>query len=392
MSAAADLPAASAVAVSPAAEAPEPVEMDALLTSLKTLDAPELFKVMKAALTEAEKRTKSGTKRRAAPTSTKKAGSMPKGVVPPQLRKPRAWVEFVLAHALQNGWESFTVHQTRKDKETGEKIEEEIEMPASILHDGAYVYEGSVTEKQPAGKQLIQKDAMSLSKQYWAPKEKKGTRPDLYEEFENSYVEEAVEASETASTASTATKVVKKTAAEKEAEAAAKKEQKEREKEEKKAQREKERADKKAAADAEKAEKKAAAAAEKAKLKAEKEAGKKPAAKGPVPAAAVKKAAPAAPVKAAAAAPAAAAAGGAGAKAPVKKAPVAAAKKEEWSCPADGMVHPWSFKGKKYLRNSDNEVWLAGADGGCGEWQGVYLPAEDRIDDSVPEPEFEDEE
>jgi len=89
------------------------------------------------------------------------------------------------------------------------------------------------------------------------------------------------------------------------------------------------------------------------------------------------------PVKAAAAAPV---------KAPVKKAAVAAPKKEEWSCPADGMVHPWPYKGKTYLRNSDNEVWLRGADGGCGEWQGVYLPAEDRIDDSVPEPVFDDEE
>jgi hypothetical protein len=56
------------------------------------------------------------------------------------------------------------------------------------------------------------------------------------------------------------------------------------------------------------------------------------------------------------------------------------------------MVHPWAYKGKQYLRNSDNEVWLKGADGGCGEWQGIYLPAEDRIDDSVEEPVFEDEE
>ena len=70
----------------------------------------------------------------------------------------------------------------------------------------------------------------------------------------------------------------------------------------------------------------------------------------------------------------------------------AAAKKEEWTCPADGMVHPWPYKGKTYLRNSDNEIWARGADGGCGDWMGIYLPAEDRIDDSVPEPEFEDEE
>jgi hypothetical protein len=79
-------------------------------------------------------------------------------------------------------------------------------------------------------------------------------------------------------------------------------------------------------------------------------------------------------------------------KAAAAKKPAAAPAKEEWTCPSDGMVHAWPYKGKQYLRNSDNEVWLKGADGGCGEWQGIYLPAEDRIDDSVPEPEFDDEE
>jgi hypothetical protein len=56
------------------------------------------------------------------------------------------------------------------------------------------------------------------------------------------------------------------------------------------------------------------------------------------------------------------------------------------------MVHPWPYKGKQYLRNSDNEVWLKGEDGSCGEWQGIFRPTEDRIDDSVAEPVFDDEE
>ena len=56
------------------------------------------------------------------------------------------------------------------------------------------------------------------------------------------------------------------------------------------------------------------------------------------------------------------------------------------------MVHPWPYKGKQYLRNSDNEVWLKGEDGGCGEWQGMYRAEGDLIDDSVPEPVFDDEE
>ena len=373
----AEFPAASAVESYSA----DPVDMEAFFATLKSLEAADLFKVIKQATTEAEKRTK-GSVPRGRAAAAKKAGSMPKGVVPPQLKKPRAWVDFTLQHALENGWESFTVFQTKKNKVTGEKEEEEIEMPASVLHDGAHVYDGSVTEKTPAGRQLIHKDAMSLSKQRWAPKEKKGSHPELYAEFEASYVEEAAPAADDASeTSSTKKVVVRKTAAEKAAEAEEKKAAKEAEKAEKKAAKEAEKEAKKAEKEAEKEAKKAEKEAEKAAKKAEKEAAKKPAAKSVVPAAAVKKAA-AAPVKASAAP----------VKAAVKKAPVAAAPKEEWTCPADGMVHAWPYKGKQYLRNSDNEVWLRGADGGCGEWQGVYIPSEDRIDDSVPEPVFDDEE
>lgn len=383
-----DIPAASPVDSASAVMAAEPVEMDALVATLKSLDTADLFKVMKQAISEAEKRAK-GSSKAAGKTAaaSKKAGSMPKGVVPPQLRKPRAWVDFTLKHALENGWEAFTVYQTKKDKVTGEKEEEEIEMPGSVLHDGAHVYEGSVTEKTPTGRQLIHKDAMSLSKQRWAPKDKKGTHQALYEEFEAEYVEEAVEVPDAASVASSK-KVTKTTAAEKAAAAAAKKEAKEAEKEAKKAAKEEEKAVKKAAKEEEKAVKKAEKEAEKARKAAEKAATKKPAGKAPVPAAALKKtggaaAATAAPVKAVPVVKAAA---------PVKAKPAPApVKAEEWSCPEDGMVHPWAYKGKNYLRNSDNEVWLKAADGSCGEWQGKYIPAEDRIDDSAAEPDFEDE-
>lgn len=387
-----DLPIASAVQ---AQESSTVVEFDSLLASLKSLEPTELFKLMKLALTEAEKKSKSGAKPAKTSTATKKAGSMPKGVVPKQLRKPRAWVDFTLAHALENGWESFTVHQTKKDKATGEKIEEEIEMSASVLHNGAHVYADSITDKTPDGKQLIHKDAMSLSKQRWAPKEQTGTHPELYAEFEAQYEEEEVDVPETASVASSKV-VVKMTAAEKAASAEAKKLAKEEEKALKKAEKEAEKAAKKLEKEQEKAQKKAEKEAEKAAAKAAKDAAKKPVGKVVIPAAAVKKvvAAPAAPVKAAstkAATPTAVVEAPKPIKVATKKV-VAAPKKEEWSCPADGMVHPWAYKGKQYLRNSDNEVWLKGADGGCGEWQGIYLPAEDRIDDSVEEPVFEDEE
>jgi hypothetical protein len=396
-----ELPVASAVeskTVAVAAAA-EPVEVEAVVATLKTLETADLFKVLKQALAAAEKRSTAAAPRGKAAAAAKKAGSMPKGVVPPQLRKPRAWVDFTLRHALENGWETFTVFQTKKDKETGEKVDEEIEMSASVLHEGAHVYDGSVTEKTPAGKQLIHKDAMSLSKQRWAPKDKKGTHPELYDEFEAAYVEEEMDVPEAASVASSKV-VVKMTSAEKAAAAEAKKAEKAALAAAKKEAKAAETAAKKAEKAAETAAKKEARELEKAEKKAEKEAAKKPSAKAPVPAAAVKKAAAKVPAAASAAAAsvvkaaaAAAVAALSAVKAPVKK-PVAAAaaKKEEWSCPSDGMVHPWPYKGKQYLRNSDNEVWLKGADGGIGEWQGVYLPAEDRIDDSVPEPAFEDEE
>jgi len=380
MSSTIDIPSASDVSQEVEAAA----SVEAVLASLKGLESAELFKVMKQALVEAEKRSKAAAVPKKA--AAKKAGSMPKGVVPPQLRKPRAWVDFTLKHALEHGWEAFTVYQTKKDKATGEKVEEEIEMPASELLNGAHVYKDSVDEKHPSGKQLIHKDAMSLSKQRWAPKEKTGTHHALYQEFEASYVEEV---SSAASSDSESEKkvIVRKTAAEKAAETEAKKAEKEAEKEAKKAAKEAEK-------EAKKAEKEAEKEAKKAEKEAEKEAKKATKTVKTVPAAAVKKAATvpkpaaAAPKAVVAAAPKPAAATKPAAKPAVK--PVA--KKEEWSCPADGMVHPWPYKGKQYLRNSDNEVWLKGEDGGCGEWQGIFKPTEDRIDDSVPEPVFDDEE
>ena len=386
----------------------ESVEMtlEQLIEMVKSLETPDLFKVMKTIAAELEKRTK-GAEKTAAKASTKKVGSMPKGVVPPQLKKPRAWVDFTLQHALENGWEAFIVHQKKKNKLTGEEVVEETEMPGSVLHDGAYVYEGSVTEKQPAGRQIIHKEAMSLSKQRWAAKEKVGSHPELYAEFEASFVPEPVDASETASISSSvkkATTVIRTTAAEKAAAAAAKKAEKEAEKAAKKAEKEAEKAAKKAEKEAEKEAAKAAKAAEKA-------AKTKPTVvRAPIPAAAVK-ATPkpvAAPIKASAPAPApikAAApspkpvaapikAVAAPAPVPVKVVKAAVSKPvvvEQWSCPS-GSAKKWSYKGTQYIRSGENGVWILAADGGYGEWQGVYLPEEDRIDDSVPAPAEDEEE
>jgi chemotaxis protein histidine kinase CheA len=362
---------ASAVVV---ASQEEVMDLTDLIAQAKSLDSSDLFKLMKAMLTEAEKKAKSVGKPAKA---EKKAGSMPKGVVPPQLRRPKAWVNFVQEYCKENGWESFVVSTTKKDKVTGEKITEEIEMPASELHEGVYVFEGSVTAAQPKGKSLIQKDAMSLSKQMWSAKEKVGTHEELYNEFLSSYTDTIVAEEDTMEVVKPAkAAVVRKTAAEKEAEAAEKKAAKEAEKAEKAAKK----AEEKAAKEAEKAALKEAKEAEKAAKKAEKEAEKEAKKSSP-------KSSPKAPAKAAKAAEPKAT--------PVKtkevKVPAApkkpAVKKavEAWSCPADGAVYDWTFKGKKYLRNSDNQVWLKNGDE-CGEWQGVYDVETDSIDDSAEEP------
>ena len=347
------------------------ISLSEFAAAAHSMELTDLLKLIKSCVAEAEKKAKHIPT--ASKGATKKAGSMPKGAVPPQLKKPRAWVEFTLKHALENGWESFTIHQSHKDKDTGEKVEEEIEMPASALHNGAYVYEDSVSEAHPEGRQIIHKEAMSLSKQ------RKEANHATYAEFEAQYVPEVSEdeKSVASSTASSKKSVVKKTAAEKEAEKVAKKAEKEKEKEAAKAAKEEEKERKKQEKEAEKVAAKAAKEEEKEAKKTE----KKPAAKSVVPAKAVAK-----PAAAAKAAPKAA---------KEEEKPVAAKKKPaavkaEDAIPDDGMVHPWTYNGKKYLRNAQGETWTVGADGGMGVWAGLYNAATDKLDTKAAEPSFED--
>ena len=58
--------------------------------------------------------------------------------------------------------------------------------------------------------------------------------------------------------------------------------------------------------------------------------------------------------------------------------------------PNDGYVHPWTFKGVTYCANHEREVWKMTEDEDLGDWVGVYLPKEDRIDETVPEPEYDE--
>ena len=44
---------------------------------------------------------------------------------------------------------------------------------------------------------------------------------------------------------------------------------------------------------------------------------------------------------------------------------------------------PWTYKGTNYMTDKNNHVWRVHADGGCGQWCGVYDARKDCIDDTV---------
>lgn len=356
-------------------------EIESITSSIKNFDTTELMKLLKAVVSEMDKKiNKSGKAKK-----VKKEGSMPKGQVPPHLRRPCAWVEFTLKHAKEHGWEKFTITQTKKNKETGEKVTEEIEMSGSVLHEGVHIYEDSITEEKPNGKTIIQKEAMSLSKSRWAQKENTGTHKELYDEFLVEYeAKEQAKESSNDEESDEEKKVVEKKLTKEEEKAKKEEEKKVKEaektaaKEAEKAAKEAEKAAEKAAKEAEKAAKEAEKAAKESE-KAAKEEEKKKTVTPVKKAEKAEKAVPSAPVKA---------------KKEVKKVVKEEAKEEvdTWKCEDDGNVYPWTFKGVTYLRNAQNEIWTKQEDDSMGEWCGVYIHAQGRIDDSVPAPEFEEEE
>ena len=354
-----------------------------------------LGRISKQAVDEMGRRAKTSAKGKKAP---KKTGSMPKGVVPDQLRKPREWVNHVKADAIANGWPSYTMHQARKNKETGEKEEEEIEMPGSELNaEGVHVFEGSITEKLPKGRAFTHKDAMSLSAVYWKVKTQKGERQDLYEEFDASYP-----ADDTVSEASDSSEkvVVRMTAAEKETQKAEKAVEKEREKERKKQEKldEKERLKQEKANASGKQEAKSTPVKKVVKKSASATASATASAAeinadsislSPVAASAAASSSSAASSEIPAATPVKTTAAKAAAK-PAKPAAPKKVKKEEWSCPNDNLVHSWEEDGVKYLRNYAGQVWMDD-EGQLGEWVGQWNKEKKFLDTDAPAPEFEDE-
>jgi hypothetical protein len=215
-------------------------------------------------------------------------------------------------------------------------------MAASVLVDGKYVFEAT-------GKPLNNKQAMSLSKVRWDRKAGKGTREDLYKEFETQpewlvaaaapkEVEESASAACSASDGENdlAPPVVRKSALDKnrEKQAAALKKVQEKE--------------------AEKLLKKAEALRKKEEAAAAKAASKPQAA---------------------------------------PKAKKAAAPANEVIPPFDheddGFAHPWDFKGKKFLRDYEGNMWLRNDDGESAGWAGKFDRTTNSIDASAEEPEYE---
>ncbi len=355
MSAAAALPAASAVIESDNSAPAAVMPVDELAAQLKSLSQSDLFKLQKQLTAQLERVSKIAAKPTKAKKASKKAANPNKSY--DQLKKPRAWVNFVLQYALQNGWEAFSITQLKRNKDT-KKVESEeiIDMPESECVDGVYYYKGSVDPTTGKGKTMITKHAMTLSKVY------KTDKPELYEQFSATYDEEAGNESAAASESESHSEVepqveakpvvVRKTAS-----------QKSREAEEKKAAKEAEKAAAKAAKEAEKAAAKAAKEAEKEAAKAVK-AEVKPKAESK-PKAAAPTAAAAKPVTAA--------------KKPVAK-KAAAAKVDNWVAPDEEGFHDWTWDGKLYFRNSQNHVFTQTADGQCGDWAGLWIPAELRFE------------
>jgi hypothetical protein len=355
--------ATAATAEIPAMDAVEnATSVDELLAQIKLLNPADLAKVARLVTSQFEKFAKAAAKpARAKKEVSKKAN--PKRV--DQLKKPREWVTFVLQHSLQNGWEAFSIKQTKTDKPTKQKVEEIIDMPASECVEGVHYYAGTVDPETGKGKPMITKHAMSLSKIYWSNKDQTGTRKDLYDAFEAQFSEADIYSAPSEIEEVPKPIVVRKTAS-----------QKAREAEEAKAAK----TAAKEAAKAAKAEAKAAKDAEKAEVKAV------------APKKTTKPASAPAPDAAPAPAPAASAA--APAKKSVVKKPTAAKKADTFTCEDDGEFHEWTWDGQKYWRDFQGRCFRYKESGiTADDWVGIWIRDELRFDTTAPYPkELEDDE
>ena len=344
------------------------VSAAAAVEKYEDMSATDILKQMKEMMKVLEKKTKTAETRlsKLEAKEEKRAASKPeKGVLPKKLDATHSWVNFVHAHMIEHGWEGF-VHKERCGKGMAEIAMPESESVLVVGADGApmsvRVFKGVEPYSQPN-----LSHAMTVSAKY------KTEKPEVYAEWQASYVAPAAEEAAVAATAAVAVAAkpapVAMTLAEK------------------LAMKEKAAAEKKAAADAKKAERAAkkaekeadAAAAKAVRAAAKPSKGPKaavlhalvPAAAKPALLAAVSK--PATPVAA------------------VSKPASPVAVKPIWVPLADDTaVAKWVVNGVTYLRNNYNYLYEC-IEGDVCEPVGQYHPEDDTIDTSV-KPIYEDEE
>lgn len=331
------IPTASSVAASVPKD--EPIAMDALLEHLKTLSPADLIKVQKAVTAQLEKALKNASKPVKAVKAVKKANPN----AGQQLVKPRAWVNYVLAYAHQNGWEAFTIRQNKKDKATGEKTEVITEMAESVCVDGVYYFADTIDSDTGKGKTMIPKHAMSLSKIY------KAERPELYAEFEAQYVppQKPVSDVETDVETDVESEAESKVQPEPEKKESEKKPKKKVEKKKKESKKESVKESKKESV------KKSEKPAKKKKEKSESKEDDSPVS---IPDDLV----PALPVKK-----------------PKNAKNTKKSKKDTWTCEDDGDFHEWTHEGQKYQRDYKNRVFRQNDEGiTADDWMGIWNPTE----------------
>ena len=285
------------------AEPVQPRGFEQLKAVVLQLETADLFKMEKQILAEIERRTKGAT-----------AGPRVSRPMNEGCQKYQLWCQFVQAHGIKNGWEAFTY--AKRCKMDGEMKTVEVDAEAGVEHDGQFIHRDTVTKQKPHGETLTLSQAMRLAKQYWSAKEKKGTKPELYQQFEST-LESGAEI-----------EVVAKQVKPRRTMAQLREEQAETKK-------------------AKEVEHAALMAANKAKREAEREERNTAKAAEKALFAAIK--------------------------------PKAAKKeKKEWTCPDDNQVHVFEFEGQKLLRNFAGEIWQD-ADGELGAWVGTWDAAAKNI-------------
>ena len=163
----------------PEVEVQEEVQLltlEVMMEHLPSMDPQELLELMAAVNTVLKKKWKSNP--------TKKSVEKVKKPAPKALKRNQAWIAFTLKHAMDNGWEAYTIHQETKNKTTGETVPDDTARSGSVPNnaDTPYTFKDAKTGAivtpafiyEDTGKHFIYKEAMSLSAQWkWA----EGARP-----------------------------------------------------------------------------------------------------------------------------------------------------------------------------------------------------------------------